>query len=157
LLCLDKFTFSSNRRHHCRTCGILCCDACSSKRLTIKGASPSSPVPPGSNKKEKEKEKEWSRICDGCFNRYNFLCTQYYQNLARMRKEKQKRDKELEESNKLILTGEKDSPALKNAKNASASTAQTASAMNDTMKALEERGQRLENAAERSEQMREVN
>lgn len=35
LMCLDKFTRFSNRRHHCRSCGILCCDSCSSKRLKI--------------------------------------------------------------------------------------------------------------------------
>lgn len=153
LLCLDKFTYS-NRRHHCRTCGVLCCDLCSQKRLHIKSSGGHSPPPSsGSNK-----AKEGSRVCDSCFNRYNFLCIQYHQNLARMKKEMLKREKEQEEANKLKLTGSggKESPALKGTRGATAATAQTSNTMNETMKALEERGQRLENTAEKSEQLKEV-
>lgn len=152
-LCLDKFTYS-NRRHHCRTCGALCCDACSMKRLHIKGAGGGGSTPPPSSGSNK---KEGSRVCDSCFNRYNFLCTQYHQNLARMKKEMLKREKEQEEANKAKLTGGKDSPVGKNGtRGAASATAQTSNTMNETMRALEERGQRLENTAERSEQLKEV-
>jgi hypothetical protein len=155
LLCLDKFTYS-NRRHHCRTCGTLCCDVCSMKRLNLKASSGSSgahspPPSSGSNK------KEGARVCDSCFNRYNFLCIQYHQNLARMKKEMLKREREQEEANKSKLTGGKESSVGRNGTgNAAAATAQTSDTMNDTMKALQERGQRLENTAERSEQLKEV-
>lgn len=61
MLCVDKFSYS-NRRHHCRACGILCCAPCSSKRMLLKTqkrvvGSPTKPPPPG------------DRVCDGCYNR----------------------------------------------------------------------------------------
>ena len=33
-LCSDQFSLT-NRRHHCRACGVLCCDRCSTKRLHL--------------------------------------------------------------------------------------------------------------------------
>mmetsp|Transcript_4675 Transcript_4675/g.10994 ORF Transcript_4675/g.10994 Transcript_4675/m.10994 type:complete len:1065 (-) Transcript_4675:124-3318(-) len=51
-LCSRKFTMWT-RRHHCRFCGILCCNSCSLKRLMV-------PVKEGSSKKEAR------RICDTC-------------------------------------------------------------------------------------------
>ena len=35
-LCSDAFSLT-NRRHHCRACGVLCCDRCSTKRLHLAG------------------------------------------------------------------------------------------------------------------------
>jgi hypothetical protein len=52
LLCLNKFGYFD--RHHCRACGILCCQHCSSKRLALNHPSPKGSV---------------DRVCDGCFNR----------------------------------------------------------------------------------------
>lgn len=52
LLCLNKFGYFG--RHHCRSCGILCCELCSSKRLALHY-----PSPKGSA----------DRVCDSCFNR----------------------------------------------------------------------------------------
>jgi len=50
LLCLSEFTFT-NRRHHCRRCGLLVCNACSRKRYrTFTGTVAA------------------VRCCDGCFN-----------------------------------------------------------------------------------------
>ena len=47
--CQAKFT-TTRRRHHCRHCGRIFCDACSSKTLKL----PSS--------------KTKARVCDGCFD-----------------------------------------------------------------------------------------
>jgi hypothetical protein len=73
LLCVDKFTYS-NRRHHCRGCGILCCDPCSSKKLCF-----TNPFAGGSGKKAPPKETLMERVCDGCFNRYVFECRKWIQ------------------------------------------------------------------------------
>ena len=51
LLCLNKFGYFG--RHHCRACGILCCQLCSSKRLTLR-------IPSKGHS---------DRVCDGCFNK----------------------------------------------------------------------------------------
>lgn len=59
LLCMEEFGFM-NRRHHCRSCGVLCCDLCSSKRLRLSLE----------NNKTVKQEKE--RVCDGCYNRLIF-------------------------------------------------------------------------------------
>lgn len=65
-LCSDSFGLT-NRRHHCRACGILCCDRCSSKRLQLSG----NLIEPEqtSSKGEKKKDDKSERVCDGCFNR----------------------------------------------------------------------------------------
>lgn len=72
-LCSDGFGLT-NRRHHCRACGVLCCDRCSSKRMMLCGLGersessndlmPASPSAANSNNAFKEE-----RVCDGCFNR----------------------------------------------------------------------------------------
>jgi len=51
-LCQKKFTFTK-RRHHCRKCGGLCCNACSLKRMIIKS--------------QKSSElRDPQRVCDRC-------------------------------------------------------------------------------------------
>ena len=52
MLCVSKFGYFG--RHHCRSCGILCCQLCSSKRLSLVFPS---------------EKKTGERLCDGCFNR----------------------------------------------------------------------------------------
>ncbi len=64
-LCSDNFGLT-NRRHHCRACGVLCCDKCSTKRLQLSGQSLESEQVSG---KDKKKEDKSERVCDGCFNR----------------------------------------------------------------------------------------
>lgn len=58
VFCVTKWSFS-NRRHHCRSCGALCCGACSSKKWPLRDVS----------KKGSAADREPARVCDGCFNR----------------------------------------------------------------------------------------
>jgi hypothetical protein len=91
MLCVDKFSYS-NRRHHCRACGILCCAPCSSKRMPLKPlkkksikASPGKPPPPA------------DRVCDGCCNRLTYQAIQRNVLVAKAKKEEvlqQKKDQE---------------------------------------------------------------
>ena len=69
-LCVKNFTSLGNRRHHCRSCGVLVCDKCSSKRLSLAVLPPSSSSVSG-NDLNVGTTKE--RTCDACFNQ---LCTQ---------------------------------------------------------------------------------
>jgi hypothetical protein len=64
-LCSDSFGLT-NRRHHCRACGVLCCDKCSTKRLQLSG---NVIEPEQSSSKDKKKDDKSERVCDGCFNR----------------------------------------------------------------------------------------
>jgi hypothetical protein len=63
MLCVDKFTYS-NRRHHCRCCGTLCCAPCSTKRLRLQ-YDPRASVGSSSS----GKGFQGDRVCDGCFNK----------------------------------------------------------------------------------------
>ncbi|CAE7536476.1 ANKRD52 [Symbiodinium microadriaticum] len=65
-LCAEEFGLK-NRRHHCRACGSLACDFCSTKRLRltvidehVKEQKKTDNGEPGDNRE---------RVCDGCFNR----------------------------------------------------------------------------------------
>jgi hypothetical protein len=140
-LCLEKFTTMSmsNRRHHCRTCGTLCCDLCSAKRLKF---------PFGSSKNDKSTNPD--RICDSCFNKFVFECNQWTIACNRARKEQLKLEQSMMESSnsKKLLTNSR-SPNGGSGKDSNA-------VMNDTMRALEERGQRIQEVADKSEQMKEV-
>ena len=183
LLCLDKFTMS-NRRHHCRGCGVLVCMLCSTKKLYMTPASRG-----GSSSKQ-------DRVCDGCFNRFTFEAMKWVQNekeSARQLVEESIRNAEAElAANKAaadaaakkkkstlsifysdphsaakhskstgsispipgVETGT--SPRRGSAVNVTAvsdSSAQTQASLNDTKVALEERGQKLNDLAERTEAM----
>jgi len=69
-LCCSTFTSLSNRRHHCRSCGCLVCDKCTTKRLSLAVLPPSSSALSG-NDANVGVTKE--RTCDACFNQ---LCQQ---------------------------------------------------------------------------------
>jgi hypothetical protein len=78
-LCSETFSIRV-RRHHCRSCGVLCCDDCASKRLVLSAlnlseseiAAASAGTPSASTAKEKDGDSNVNgleRVCDGCFNR----------------------------------------------------------------------------------------
>jgi hypothetical protein len=66
-ICSKEFGNMTSRRHHCRSCGILCCGECSSKRMTL-----SSKVDMMSTKRLSG-GATGDRTCDGCFNKLNHL------------------------------------------------------------------------------------
>lgn len=160
LLCVDKFTYS-NRRHHCRGCGILCCDLCSLKRMPFKVASSGgSPIPSSSSK------IEGSRTCDGCFNRLVFECGAWVQAREKLRREQEKVDAELRmksaaaDSSANSVSGAgtsgKTVAEVRSVANVGNSAAALNNSLSETVRALEERGQRLQDTADKSELMVEV-
>jgi hypothetical protein len=182
MLCVDKFSYS-NRRHHCRACGILCCAPCSSKRMVLKprkvNASPNKPPPPG------------DRVCDGCCNRLVHQTIQRNAAIAKAKKDlaiqEKKEQEELERKgdsshNKSKLFGafgsssnigsEKDEFVLVNSsssgsldtsgsegvsKSSSGSNlAGLQNTMGDIGANLEERGEKLSTLAQKSEALDNV-
>lgn len=76
LLCAEKFGLQKKlRRHHCRACGVLVCDQCSSKRLQLStgGTAVSAANTPDRSGSAADTP---GRVCDGCFNRLVFESTQ---------------------------------------------------------------------------------
>mmetsp|Transcript_24130 Transcript_24130/g.24718 ORF Transcript_24130/g.24718 Transcript_24130/m.24718 type:complete len:810 (+) Transcript_24130:123-2552(+) len=62
-LCTAEYSLK-NRRHHCRACGSLACDFCSTKRLRLTVIDDSK-----DSSGQNEPEDSRQRVCDGCFNR----------------------------------------------------------------------------------------
>jgi hypothetical protein len=89
------------------------------------------------------------RVCDSCFNKFVFEAYMWTMNMNRARREQMKLEQSMLEaaSNKKnqLMAGSK-----------SPTGPQGSNAMNETMRALEERGQKLDQVNEKSEQLREV-
>ena len=177
LLCQDQFNYS-NRRHHCRGCGILCCELCSSKTLVFKASS--SPSKSGKGGKSKEAD----RVCDKCFNSLSFQCITRQMELAKAKRELEKQEAKLKEEEQAAaqrksslslfggggggggggsvrdksgsvcsLSSSSSSTVGTSGGGGGVSTSATAALANETLQNLEERGQKLQNAADKSEQM----
>jgi ankyrin repeat protein len=71
-LCTDTFGLT-NRRHHCRRCGVITCDNCSTKRLQLSCLEDQSV---SLSSRDKKKEEKQERVCDGCYNRLCYDSTQ---------------------------------------------------------------------------------
>lgn len=72
-LCLKNFTFSL-RRHHCRSCGRLVCNPCSSKRLIL-------------NQNNESNDDKPLRVCDDCYK--SLTTRKEYNNGIKIKREKQ--------------------------------------------------------------------
>lgn len=84
MACAATFSTVKTRRHHCRACGALVCDSCSLKRLLLAavggGSIASGPeggggggartIGSGSTVGGSGKPPAADRVCDACFNRY---------------------------------------------------------------------------------------
>lgn len=156
LLCVEKFTYS-NRRHHCRSCGTLCCAPCSTKRLPLQLPSKSR----GSN----SGNGGGDRVCDGCFNRLTYEATTRNIALAKAKKEmllQLEKEKEEDEKKELLngasthVTSQASSP---NGGVLSSET-DTVSDLKDTLgevgEALNERGEKLQNLAKKGGELESV-
>lgn len=90
-LCFDSFGLT-NRRHHCRACGVLCCDKCSPKRMqlsyTADVAGEISPAANNNSSNNNNNSKD-ERVCDGCFNRLSHEASQPSPDHFRVRQLKQ--------------------------------------------------------------------
>lgn len=178
LLCLDKFNFS-NRRHHCRTCGVLVCDNCSIKRMhttktaVVSGGSskgqpaaasrrgshsptPSvtattSSTPATGAAGAPKKVVGGDRVCDGCFNKLSNECFLWQQALQRVRRNQEK----LAAENPELLLNEASIESPRAGAPQVSSTDKARNVAMETRRALEQRGERLAQAAERSEEIRQ--
>lgn len=139
LLCVDRWTVT-NRRHHCRVCGILVCHACSGKTLDI-----------GDSKS--------SRVCDGCFNRLCSVAIDRSRERERKAREEAEAAAKAEEQLKELQVDEKQevvSPTTtprgrKLLFNPFSSNARQANAeMAEALENMEERGHKLEQLSEKT-------
>ena len=152
LCCVDKFTLS-NRRHHCRACGVLCCSLCSSKRLILTECieSETSPrSPPNSKGSPRNVNPADCRVCDGCFNK---LLSQYNQTSkwkSKPKKESIKLDKH-ETNTKELFDG-----AMSKSNTSPSANANTVNSIFMTKELLNERQQKLEDVGDKSEQLKEA-
>ena len=175
LRCLDTFTFN-NRRHHCRNCGVLCCDLCSAKRLNPnplpptpgsgggenpslrKGSSAGSTTPPPVSRKGAASDGE--RICDSCYNKMTSQCAEYTQAMWRAKRDKERaeaaRAKEDEQSNKAALTKESNRGKSSQQDGAASATSAAEASANDTMNELRKQVEKVAELADKSAVMLEV-
>mmetsp|Transcript_29609 Transcript_29609/g.65638 ORF Transcript_29609/g.65638 Transcript_29609/m.65638 type:complete len:702 (-) Transcript_29609:18-2123(-) len=156
LLCVQKFTYS-NRRHHCRTCGVLCCDQCSTKRLRITKTNPSRTPPPtppkstGSVPPTPPKQgKDFERVCDGCFNKLAHESFLFQQAMIKTRKFQEK----LAAENPELLLSEASLEETKYGSGSAGSASKAKNAATETRRLLEARGEKLQQVSERSEQIK---
>jgi hypothetical protein len=154
LLCVEKFTYS-NRRHHCRACGTLCCAPCSTKRLPLQL----------NTRTSRGSQSGGDRVCDGCFNRLISEASARNIALAKAKKEMllqlEKEKSEDQKQELLKSTSVSGSPASSPKQNVNLSSEQDSiSELKDSLgatgEALKERGEKLANLAEKGENLEQV-
>eukprot|EP00602_Paraphysomonas_sp_CaronLab_P005784 CAMPEP_0185033330 /NCGR_PEP_ID=MMETSP1103-20130426/22140_1 /TAXON_ID=36769 /ORGANISM="Paraphysomonas bandaiensis, Strain Caron Lab Isolate" /LENGTH=729 /DNA_ID=CAMNT_0027569553 /DNA_START=153 /DNA_END=2342 /DNA_ORIENTATION=+ len=141
MLCVDKFTYS-NRRHHCRGCGTLCCAPCSTKRLPLQPQDRRGSGAKGSG----------DRVCDGCFNRLTSEATARNLAMAKAKKDlllQMEREKEMEHGELLEDSGTGNS--LSTGEHSKIDDVKDT--LGATGEALKERGEKLTTLADKSEKL----
>lgn len=74
-LCAESFGLK-NRRHHCRACGSLVCELCSSKRLQLSVITDDKALSSRDSMSGEAATDKQDRVCDGCFVRLCFEASQ---------------------------------------------------------------------------------
>lgn len=125
----------------------MCCDSCSTKRLKLSLGGGNSPPPAGKSGKG---DGGADRVCDSCFNRLVFEANRWEIDQNRRRKEQLRLEQSMLESaankNGKLMAGSKSTS------NTGGNKIDVSNGvMNETMRALEERGQKIAEVAEKSE------
>ena len=144
--------------------------AARSRNSTKQGGRSSSPVPPpsptpplaGNTGSAKKNPKDGDRVCDGCFNKLAHECFLWQQAVQKVRRAQEKLAAENPELllNEASISGPEQSGGgggVASSSKAGVSGADRArNIATETRRALEQRGERLQQASERSEEMRQV-
>ena len=164
MLCEDLFT-TTNRRHHCRMCGILACGGCTSKNMLVQSSMKGEPdkgeeiiggffkTLTGSDKGPKEE-----RVCDSCFNRTSSKLLSLQTEKADRAKLMARIDREMANASNLEISetrSELFTGATHNRRQSS-STSTATSNMNEAMKNMGERGEKLSALGEKSSQLKDA-
>jgi len=141
--CDDKFT-NTNRRHHCRFCGILACSSCTTKKLCV--------FAPSSDKPE--------RVCDGCYNR----AASHLADLQAMAGERAKVMRQFDKANAMggggddkdeLFSGRIENDDSDDDYNGYQKDAKgAANAMNEAMDNMNKRGEKLSQIGEKAEDLK---
>ena len=120
---------------------------------SISAASPP-PAPAATAANGSKKVPSGDRVCDGCFNKLSHECFLWQQALQRVRRNQER----LAAENPELLLNEAslDGPTAGGGKSGASSVDTAKNVAMETRRALEQRGERLQQAAERSEEMRQV-
>ena len=173
-LCAEKFTMT-NRRHHCRVSGVLVCTACSTKRLPYYRSG--APHNGKGNRKRHDSTNstgdssdEMIRVSDGAFNRLYYSCESREKDIAiQIKTIKQRQEigvaaqkkKEGEDNLKAgglfnWSSGSATRGNTKDSKKPQSSVASMHAQNNETMQALQDRGEKLEQLNVRAGEMNDA-
>jgi len=153
LLCIEKFTMY-NRRHHCRNCGILCCEPCSTKKLPSSSDNSSSGGNGG--------KADMQRVCDSCYNKllHSYACRKTDYNVAekekRLAKEKRDLEKAAYANANAKAAGDSGTSTIGSLFSWGSETGSPRDAAEEAMNALNKRGEQLQSVANKAADMNDA-